>query len=82
MTDRRRNKQHVWHRRQLLHGRRNKTSKPEVLYIAATTEEKLICTERKWTTAKGEITSKIKHAIKHTIKLKIIAATTSSCNKT
>jgi len=30
-------------------------------------------------TGKGAITSKVKHAIKHTIK--IIAATTSSCNK-
>jgi len=31
--------------------------------------------------SKAQITSKIKHAIKLAIKLKIIAATTSSCNK-
>ena len=34
------------------------------------------------TTSKGAITSKIKHAIKHRVKLRIIAAITSSCNKT
>jgi len=33
-------------------------------------------------TKKAAITSKIKHAIKLAIKLKIIAATTSNCNKT